>query len=76
MTKEGTLRIPPDLFLIFFSFDLIADLNSTVLDKKSSAPGFSNEKIRAGFGDAVSFYTKPVPLQESRMEKRSITRFP
>ncbi len=61
---------------VFRSFDLIAGLNRTLLDERTSAPEYTSEQYWQEFGDFVEFFPEPVPQQNMLQENWAIVRFP
>lgn len=61
---------------VFRSFDLIARLNQTLLDERTSAPGYTGQQYWLEFGDFVDFFPEPVPQQNKLQENWAIVGFP
>jgi murein DD-endopeptidase MepM/ murein hydrolase activator NlpD len=61
---------------VFRSFDLIARLNQTLLDERTSAPDYTGQQYWLEFGDFVDFFLEPVPQQNKLQENWAIVRFP
>jgi len=61
---------------VFRSFDLIAGLNQSLLDERTSSPDYTSEQYWLEFGDFVTFFSKPVPRQNMLQENWAIVLFP
>lgn len=61
---------------VFRSFDLIAGLNQSLLDERTSSPGYTSEQYWQEFGDFVTFFSQPIPQQNKLQENWAIVRFP
>ena len=61
---------------VFRSFDLIAKLNKTLLDKRTSSPDYTSQKYWSEFGDFIQFNSQPVPQKNKMQENWAIVRFP
>ena len=61
---------------VFRSFDLIAEMNATLLDERTSRPDYTSQQYWKEFGDFVNFFKIPLPQQEKLQENYAIVRFP
>lgn len=61
---------------VFRSFDLIAGLNQSLLDERTSSPDYTSEQYWLEFGDFVTFFPQPIPRQNMLQENWAIVRFP
>jgi hypothetical protein len=61
---------------VFRSFDLIAEMNATLLDERTSRPDYTSQQYWKEFGDFVNFFKTPVPQQNKLQENYAIVRFP
>ncbi len=61
---------------VFRSFDLIAEMNATLLDERTSRPDYTSQQYWKEFGDFVNFFKTPVPQQNKLQENSAIVRFP
>jgi murein DD-endopeptidase MepM/ murein hydrolase activator NlpD len=61
---------------VFRSFDLIAGMNATLLDERTSRPDYTSQQYWKDFGDFVNFFKTPVPQQNKLQENYAIVRFP
>ena len=61
---------------VFRSFDLIAEMNATLPDVRTSKPDYTCQQYWKEFGDFVNFFTMPVLQLEMLQENYAIVRFP
>jgi murein DD-endopeptidase MepM/ murein hydrolase activator NlpD len=61
---------------VFRSFDLIASMNTTLLDERTSRPEYTSLQYWKEFGDFVIFSKNPVPQKNNLTENWAILRFP
>jgi hypothetical protein len=61
---------------VFRSFDHIVRMNETLIEERSSLPGFTGEKLFSEFSDFVIFLPQAVPQKDKLMENWAIIRTP